>query len=180
MKNLKFAIISMSVSALAWSCQSGPSETDNAYAEIVSMTDSIQMMNNNLKDSLQMAMNMNQKMMGAMDTMANKDSSMMANMAQHQIVFQEQKASIDKIDAMISDFENFETEHDKGEMKEADVKAQVDQIKEEQKDILDQQDHIKNELDKIQNDNKDAMQKMNDKSANDNNADMDQTKMGKK
>ena len=161
MKIVRILALTLITSALAWSCQSGPSEADKAYEEVVSQTDSIQAMTSNLKDTLQAVMSANQNLMSSMDT-ATQDSSNIATLSRNQVIFEEQQASLNKIEEMIANFESFESEYGKGEMNAEDVKAKVDEIKSQQNEIFEQLDNIENELARIQDDQQNMMDRRNE------------------
>ncbi len=166
MKTFRFLSIALSTVALAWSCQSGPSETETAYADMTSQTDSIQMMNSNLMDSLQMVMTMREEMMAGSTDTATVDSTEMVSLAEMEIRLNERKASLEKINTMIVDFESFEAEHDKGEMTEEDVKAQVEQINQQQEEIMNEQESIRSDLSQMKDNLKQAMEQRNNNTQN--------------
>lgn len=160
MKISRIFALTLTTGALTWSCQQGPSETEKAYEEMVSQTDSIQMMASNMRDTLQTVMNANQDLMASMDT-ATQDSSNIATLSRNAVIFEEQQASLNKINEMVANFESFESEYGKGEMNEEDVKAKVDEIKSQQNEIFEQLDNVENELARIRDDQQNMMDRRN-------------------
>lgn len=148
MKMSKIFMLLAVFSLVAWSCNNRSAETENAYAEVVNQTDSIQQMNRMLKDTLQMVMNLNMEMRNA-QTPDIQDSSGMEEVARYEVVLKEKQAALNKIDEQASNFETFERDYDAGDLEEADIKAKIDEVEKQQSDIMSKQKDIKRELERI-------------------------------
>lgn len=161
MKILKFLSVVITTTVVFCSCEPGSSKSDNAYAEVVSQTDSIQMMHENLMDSLGVVERMNSEAMNAMDT-AKHDSSYLATLSRNKVSLDEKKATLNKVKEMVGNFESFESEYGKGEMNDEDVKAKLDEIKRQQDDAFGNLNEVERELGRIHEDVEDMMDRKNE------------------
>ncbi len=160
MKILKLLSVVITTAVIFCSCDPGSSNSDNAYAEVVSQTDSIQMMHGNLMDSLGMVEQMNSQARDAMDT-AMHDSSDLATLSRNTVLLDEKKATLNKVKEMVGNFESFESEYGKGEMNDEDVKAKLDEIKRQQDDAFGNLNEVERELGRIQEDLENMMDRKN-------------------
>lgn len=163
MKTVKLLAVTLFMASVAWSCQSGPSETDMAYEEVVQHTDSIMKMNQHLRDTLQMVKQNNEKLLVAVQDTTADDSTRMATLSRNKIILDEKKASLDKINAQADDFKKFESQHNQGDMNEKDVEAQVDEIKRQQNDLFSTQKQISRDLNQMHRDQQKMMERNSEK-----------------
>lgn len=152
MKNIKVILATILTGAIAWSCQSGPSKADQDYQKISSQMDSIKNINDSLKNEQQGVMSQYNSIKANMDTMKNVDSTKMANLAKYPVMFQDQDASFKKIDAMLSSEQDFSAKQKEGSLSDKEIEAQVDVMKKDQREIMDEQDKIGRELEHMRND----------------------------
>ncbi len=160
MKILKLLSVVVTTAVIFCSCDPDSSNSDNAYSEVVSQTDSIQMMHGNLMDSLGMVEQMNSQARNAMDT-AIHDSSDLATLSRNTVLLDEKKATLNKVKEMVGNFESFESEYGKGEMNDEDVKAKLDEIKRQQDDAFGNLNEVERELGRIQEDLENMMDRKN-------------------
>lgn len=149
MKSLKIAIALLSSVVFTVACNNAASETEKAYNDVVSVTDSIDAINTGLLDSLQLAMVMTQDLMKPADSAALVDSAVYTSVKAYEVMLAEQKVALDSIEAQLGRFETFETEYTTGTMEAEVAKTEIEKISEQQKAILSQQAQIKMELTKV-------------------------------
>ncbi len=156
MKTVRFfGIVAISTMILI-SCDPGSSENDGAYEEVVEQTDSLQTMHANLMDSLDMVKKMNSLAMNKMDT-ATDDSSYLATLSTNEVILEEKMATLNKVKEMVGNFESFENDYSKGDMKNEDAKAKVDEVKAQQDEAFKGLNEVERELDRIHDEVADMM-----------------------
>jgi len=147
MKMMRLMVVALMAVVLVQACNE-PAKHEDKMAVVMANTDSIQNINNLLKEKYEM---MVKESMQDTNAAVQVDSVEAAVIAGYQVKLQQQKTSIEEVNTMIADFERFETEHSAAEHAEIDTNAVKDVLR-MQEEALNKQNEIMEELNHIQSD----------------------------
>ncbi len=150
---MKKAILLSALAGLfAVACaEGGPSQAEKDYEKMSNELDSIRKMDDQLmaRHGELLAMHNGINTQGV----ALEDSSILEKLAAHEVMFEEQKATFKKHEDLVNANADFKKKMDGGEeMTDEQMSAKVDEIRDVNKKMMNEQDEIRSELDQIEKD----------------------------
>lgn len=132
------------------SCETGPSEAENRYQEMLTEHDSLMQIHQQMMTNIQTVENEHQQMTQQLQAAAQPDSTLLAELAQEAVMLAEVKATMAKHQSMQEAHNQFKEKHAAGGLTDAEIDAQVDQMMSDHDMMQDDHDTMTNVIEQIQ------------------------------
>ena len=158
MKKIILALTSVAV--LAISCDNKSKELDEKFTKSMSQTDSLQTVSSEFQTTHDKIVTMHNSMKEKMNTMNPIDSTLMATMAEHEVVFASQTAVLEGQKKMIAGYSEVASKF--ATLTAEEKEAQINTIIENNAKIIQENENLKSGYEKMMMMHEELMAKLND------------------
>lgn len=158
MKKIILALTSVAV--LAISCDNKSKELDEKFTKLISQTDSLQTVSSEFQATHDKIVTMHNSMKEKMNTMNPIDSTLMATMVEHEVVFASQTAVLEGQKKIMAGYSELASKF--ATLTTEEKEAQINAMMENNAKIIQENENLKSGYEKMMMMHEELMAKLND------------------